>query len=47
MISRNMHDEQNRLWEAQQSLLAQQKEQLTTTAKIYRALGGSDSVAPR
>ena len=40
-------DEQNRLWDAQQSLLAQQKEQLTTTAKIYRALGGSDSVAPR
>ena len=39
-------DAQNRLWEAQ-SLLAQQKEQLTTTAKIYRALGGSDSVAPR
>uniref|UniRef100_UPI001EEDB851 TolC family protein n=1 Tax=Aeromonas veronii TaxID=654 RepID=UPI001EEDB851 len=40
-------DEQNRLWDAQQSLLAQQKEQLTTTAKIYRALGGSDSVTPR
>ncbi len=40
-------DEQNRLWDAQQSLLAQQKEQLTTTAKIYRALGGSDSVIPR
>lgn len=40
-------DEQNRLWDAQQSLLAQQKEQLTTTAKIYRALGGSDTVTPR
>ena len=37
----------DRLWDAQQSLLAQQKEQLTTTAKIYRALGGCDSVAPR
>lgn len=39
-------DEQNRLWDAEQSLLAQQKEQLITTAKIYRALGGSDEQAP-
>lgn len=33
-------DEQNRLGDAQQSMLAQQKELLTITAKIYRALGG-------
>lgn len=37
-------DEQNRLWDAEQSLLAQQKEQLNTTAKIYRAIGGSDNL---
>ncbi|MGL6334103.1 efflux transporter outer membrane subunit [Aeromonas jandaei] len=37
-------DEQNRLWDAEQSLLAQQKEQLNTTAKIYRAIGGSDKL---
>ncbi|BCS48533.1 transporter [Aeromonas jandaei] len=37
-------DEQNRQWDAEQSLLAQQKEQLNTTAKIYRAIGGSDKL---
>lgn len=37
-------DEQNRLWDAEQSLLAQQKELLNTTAKIYRAIGGSDKL---
>ncbi|PJG58921.1 efflux transporter outer membrane subunit [Aeromonas cavernicola] len=36
-------DEQNRLWDAELALLAQQKEQLSTMAKIYRAVGGSDS----
>ncbi|WP_409011932.1 efflux transporter outer membrane subunit [Aeromonas salmonicida] len=35
-------DEQNRLWEAELSLLSQQKEQLNTMARIYKALGGSD-----
>lgn len=35
-------DEQNRLWDAQLSLLAQQQTQLNTMAGIYRALGGSD-----
>ncbi|MBP6384147.1 MAG: TolC family protein, partial [Aeromonas sp.] len=35
-------DEQNRLWEAELSLLNQQKEQLNTMARIYKALGGSD-----
>ncbi|MGL4754935.1 MAG: efflux transporter outer membrane subunit [Aeromonadaceae bacterium] len=33
-------EEQNRLWDVQQSLLAQQRELLTITAKIYRAIGG-------
>lgn len=35
-------DEQNRLWDAELSLLNQQKEQLNTMARIYKALGGSD-----
>lgn len=35
-------DEQNRLWDAELALLGQQKEQLNTMAKIYKALGGSD-----
>lgn len=37
-------DAQNRRWDAEQSLLAQQKEQLNTMAKIYRAIGGSDNL---
>jgi len=35
-------DEQNRLWDAELALLAQQQSQLNTMAGIYRALGGSD-----
>lgn len=35
-------DEQNRLWDAELSLLAQQQTQLNNMAGIYRALGGSD-----
>jgi len=35
-------DEQNRLWDAELALLNQQKEQLNTMARIYKALGGSD-----
>lgn len=35
-------DEQNRLWDAELNLLAQQQTQLNTMAGIYRALGGSD-----
>ncbi|MGY3943089.1 efflux transporter outer membrane subunit [Aeromonas tecta] len=35
-------DEQNRLWDAELSLLAQQQSQLNTMAGIYKALGGSD-----
>ncbi|WP_323898847.1 efflux transporter outer membrane subunit [Aeromonas hydrophila] len=35
-------DEQNRLWDAELALLGQQKEQLNTMARIYKALGGSD-----
>lgn len=35
-------DEQNRLWDAELALLGQQKEQLNSMAKIYKALGGSD-----
>ncbi|MGY6038825.1 efflux transporter outer membrane subunit [Aeromonas sp. AE23HZ002T15] len=35
-------DEQNRLWDAELALLAQQQAQLNTMAGIYRALGGSD-----
>lgn len=36
-------DEQNRLWEAEQSLLAQQKEQLNVMTRIYQAIGGTDA----
>lgn len=35
-------DEQNRLWDAELSLLTQQQTQLNTMAGIYKALGGSD-----
>lgn len=35
-------DEQNRLWDAELGVLAQQQSQLKTMAGIYRALGGSD-----
>ena len=35
-------DEQNRLWDAELALLAQQQTQLNNMAGIYRALGGSD-----
>ena len=35
-------DEQNRLWDAELALLAQQQAQLNNMAGIYRALGGSD-----
>lgn len=35
-------DEQNRLWDAELSLLTQQQSQLNTMAGIYQALGGSD-----
>ncbi|WP_374941475.1 efflux transporter outer membrane subunit [Aeromonas aquatica] len=35
-------DEQNRLWDAELSLLNQQQTQLKTMAGIYQALGGSD-----
>ena len=34
-------DEQNRLWDAELALLGQQKEQLNTMARIYKALGAA------
>ncbi|MFM5429137.1 efflux transporter outer membrane subunit [Aeromonas veronii] len=37
-------DEQNRLWEAEQSLIAQQKELLNVMTRIYLAIGGADEL---